>query len=155
MIGFETIGNATLICHDEEPILATDPWLSESAYFGSWTLTHVVPAEQLANIFACQYIWLSHGHPDHLDAASLNRLRDKTILLPDHVGKRIYDGLLEGGYDVHIIKDADWLQLSNHIKVMCLFDYNQDATLLVDIHGRLIVNFNDATARGWEKLSGM
>ncbi|SVB38071.1 uncharacterized protein METZ01_LOCUS190925 [marine metagenome] len=25
MIGFETIGNATIICHDGKPILATDP----------------------------------------------------------------------------------------------------------------------------------
>jgi hypothetical protein len=152
MIGFETIGNATLICHDEAPILATDPWLSGAAYFGSWTLAYAVPAEQMANVFACKYIWLSHGHPDHLDTASLHQLRDKTILLPDHVGQRIYDGLLASGYDVHIIKDGEWLELSKHIKVMCLADYNQDATLLVDINGRLIVNFNDAKARGWEKV---
>lgn len=152
MIGFETIGNATLICHDEAPILATDPWLSDTAYFGSWTLAHAVPAEQLANVFACKYIWLSHGHPDHLDAASLHQLCDKTILLPDHVGQRIYDGLLASGYDVHIVKDGEWLELSKHIRVMCLADYNQDATLLVDINGRLIVNFNDAKARGWEKV---
>ena len=36
MIGFETIGNATIICHDGGPVLATDPWLIGSAYFGSW-----------------------------------------------------------------------------------------------------------------------
>ena len=35
-LGFETIGNATLIAFDEGPVLATDPWISGSAYFGSW-----------------------------------------------------------------------------------------------------------------------
>jgi hypothetical protein len=35
MIGFETIGNATVIVHDDKPLLATDPWFEGSAYFGS------------------------------------------------------------------------------------------------------------------------
>ena len=25
--GFETIGNAVLICHDQRPVLVTDPWI--------------------------------------------------------------------------------------------------------------------------------
>ena len=33
--GFETIGNACLIFHDERPVLATDPWRIGPAYFGS------------------------------------------------------------------------------------------------------------------------
>ena len=32
-IGFETIGNATLIIHDSHPLLVTDPWITGSAYF--------------------------------------------------------------------------------------------------------------------------
>ncbi len=45
-LGFETIGNATLICHDGGPVLVTDPWLDGGAYFGSWTLSHEIPQEQ-------------------------------------------------------------------------------------------------------------
>jgi len=41
-LGFETIGNACLICHDNGPVFATDPWIKGSAYFGSWT-TALVP----------------------------------------------------------------------------------------------------------------
>ena len=26
-LGFETIGNATLICYDRTPVLVTDPWI--------------------------------------------------------------------------------------------------------------------------------
>ena len=37
MIGLSTIGNATLIAYDDNPILATDPWFGDEdpAYFGS------------------------------------------------------------------------------------------------------------------------
>ncbi len=88
-LGFETIGNATLVVHDREPVLATDPWIEGSAYFGSWGLSHPVPAAQADSILAAGAVWFSHGHPDHLNPASLPRFRDTRILLPDHVGGRI------------------------------------------------------------------
>ena len=34
-LGFETIGNATLICHDKIPVLITDSWIIGLAYFGT------------------------------------------------------------------------------------------------------------------------
>ena len=37
MIGFETIGNATVTVFDDIPILTTDPWIYGKPYFGSWT----------------------------------------------------------------------------------------------------------------------
>lgn len=152
MIGFETIGNATLICHDGRPVLTTDPWISGRAYFGSWGLTHEIPKEQLENILGSEYIWCSHGHPDHMDAESLDQLAGRKILLPDHVGGRIYNDLAERGYDVSILPDRKWVELSEHIKVLCISDYFQDAILLVDINGRLIVNLNDAADRGWGRF---
>jgi len=51
-LGFDTIGNATLIAYDDGPVLATDPWLAGDAYFGSWRLTHAIPDEQLEEILA-------------------------------------------------------------------------------------------------------
>jgi len=151
-LGFETIGNATLICHDCRPVLVTDPWIKGSAYFGSWGLSHQIPDEQLNSIENCEFVWISHGHPDHLSAESLKMLNKKKILIPDHVGGLIFRYLKEEGYDAHIIKDGVWTKLSDRIKVLCLCDYNQDATLLVDMHGRLIVNMNDGGALGWKSF---
>lgn len=142
--GFETIGNATLICHDRVPVLVTDPWLTGSAYFGSWTLSHEIPEEQMAAIKRSQFVWISHGHPDHLSPASLQLLKDKKILLPDHAGGKIFNYLRNHGYDVCTLKDRVWMTLSEHIKILNIADFNQDAVLLADINGRLIVNINDA-----------
>ena len=109
-LGFETIGNACIIAHDGGPVLATDPWLSGPAYFGSWILSHEVPAQQQQHVHQCRYLWISHGHPDHLSLPSLETLRDKKILLPDHHGGRVARDLRAMGFDVTVLKDGEWTQ---------------------------------------------
>jgi hypothetical protein len=149
MIGFETTGNATLIAHDGPPVLCTDPWIEGEAYFGSWTHRYGIPDEQRAAILACDHVWFSHGHPDHLNAGSLPYFKGRKILLPDHVGRRIENDLRAQGHDVHVLETNKWYRLSDHIKVLCLTDYNQDAVLLVDINGRLLLDLNDSSNRDW------
>lgn len=151
-VGFETIGNATLICHDRKPILVTDPWISGSPYFGSWTQSHEIPPQQMEAITSAKYAWVSHGHPDHLSLQGLRRLKFKTLLLPDHVGGRIAAFLRSQGYDVVPLKDRVWYQLSERVRVLCISDYNQDGILLVDINGRLVLDLNDASDRGWGRF---
>jgi hypothetical protein len=149
-LGFDTIGNATIICYDQRPMLVTDPWIVGDAYFGSWALSHAIPDEQLDAIRACPYVWFSHGHPDHLHPASLPLFRNKHILLPDHEGARIYQDLRRSGYQVSILNDQAWLALSDRIRIRCMSDYNQDAVLLIALDDCLLVNVNDAwELRGW------
>ena len=148
-LGFETIGNATVIIHDGGPVLATDPWIDGPAYFGSWTRSHAIPEEQRAAIRACPYLWLSHGHPDHLSGDSLDGLRQATLLLPDHVGGRIRKDLVEQGFRTRVLPCREWVQLSPRVHVACIADWNQDAVLLINVGGRLVVDLNDAGERGW------
>jgi len=152
MLGFETIGNATLIVYDGVPVLATDPWVNGDAYFGSWGLSHEIPPEQLSAIQACKYLWVSHGHPDHLNVASIAALSDKEILLADHRGGRIRGDLEGMGFKVRILPERTWVALSDHVKVMTLSDYNQDSILFVDVGGRLLVDLNDASDHGWGRF---
>lgn len=148
-LGFETIGNATVIAHDNGPVVITDPWLVGSAYFGSWGMSHEVPEEQMRNARRCPYVWISHGHPDHLSGDTLAQFKDKKLLVGDHIGGRIYKDLKEQGFDVHILADRKWTQLSPRIRIWCAVDYNQDSILLLDIGGKLVANLNDAGDRGW------
>jgi len=150
--GFETIGNATLICYDRRPILATDPWVKGSAYFGSWVLSHEVPAAQLEAVSRCPYVWFSHGHPDHLNGDSLDLFRDKQILVADHVGDRIRNDLTGEGFDVKVLPDRQWVNLTDRIRVLCIADYSQNSVLLVDMDGKLLVNLNDGIDRGWGRF---
>lgn len=152
-VGFETIGNATIIAYDETPVLATDPWIEGSAYFGSWRMSHVIPDEQMKAIKRCRFIWFSHGHPDHLNGDSVPLLKGQKILLPDHVGGRIRGDLEKEGYEVEVLPNKTWVRLSERVRVMCISDYYQDAVLLIDVNGRLLVNTNDAIDRGWGRFA--
>ena len=149
-LGFDTIGNATLLCYERgRPILATDPWTTGTPYFGSWSLSHEIPLEQQAAVRDALFVWISHGHPDHLSIDSLRPLKGKQLLLADHVGGRIHHELRRLGYRVTVLRDHVWTRLSNRIRVQTIADYNQDSILLVDLDGTLIVNLNDACECGW------
>jgi len=149
MIGFETIGNATLTVFDGAPVLSTDPWIDGKPYFGSWGHSHSIPSEQITNVINSKYIWLSHGHPDHIDSASYIHFKGSTILIPDHYGDRIYD-YFNTHFDCIKLKSNEWFQISENVKIKSFADWNQDASLLVDILGKdLLVNINDGGLLGW------
>src|SRR5712671_417560 len=90
-LGFETIGNATLVFYDDgRPVLATDPWLTGTCYYGSWGLERPLTTRECDAVSSAEHIWISHGHPDHLHPESLDLLtRDKPILLPNHYSSEI------------------------------------------------------------------
>ena len=149
MLGVSTTGNATLIAYDDKPILATDPWFGDEnpAYFGSWGLSHRIPPACKNDILNAEYIWFSHGHPDHLNGDSLQQIHGRHILLGDHVGGRIAHDLREQGFEVSILPDRQWVELSPRVRVFCISTMIQDSILLVDVNKRLFVNLNDAGSR--------
>jgi hypothetical protein len=111
-----------------------------------------IPAAPVEHIRQCRYVWLSHGHPDHANAASLELLSGKTFLVPDHAGHRMRRELTELGFQVTTLADRQWTPLSPRIRVMSVADYNQDGILLVDVAGHLLVDLNDAVERGWGRF---
>jgi len=149
MLGVSTTGNATLIAYDDKPILATDAWFGDNdpAYFGSWRLTHRIPPQCKRDILDAKYIWFSHGHPDHLNPDSLQQIRGKHILLADHVGGRIAHNLRAQGFEVTILPDRQWVDLSPRIRAFCITTMIQDSVLLLEVNKRLFVNLNDAGIR--------
>ena len=117
-LGFETIGNATITAFDSgKPVLSTDPWIFGQPYFGSWTHKYEIPKNQIDNVYSSKFIWLSHGHPDHLDVESLKLIKNSKILVPDHFGERIFNDLKHLGFNVSIIKSNSWIQLSENINI--------------------------------------
>ncbi len=140
MQSIATIGNATLIAYENFlPILSTDPWFGDEddAYFGSWTLSHEIPEKYKKDILNSRYLWFSHGHPDHLNPNSLKRFEGKKLLLPDHVGSRIYDDLKNKDFAIKVLPDRKWVDLTSNIRVMCITTIMQDSILLLSIGKKL------------------
>jgi len=149
MIGFETIGNATVTVFDEKPIISTDPWIFGNPYFGSWGHKYSIPSEQLDNIKNSKYLFLSHGHPDHIDPDSFELFKNKTLIVGDHYGDRIYNDL-KVKYDCIKLKSNSWFEVSKNIRIKSFADWNQDTSLIIEILKKdVILNLNDAKARGW------
>ena len=148
MLGFETIGNATCIVHDDRPVLTTDPWLGQAAYYGSWAPDHLIPQAQRDSIRRAPFHWFSHGHPDHLHVASLPELSSACLLLSDHVGSRISDDLRAAGYKLRVLRDRRWVPLSRRVSVFSMANRNQDSVLLIRVGDQLVINANDSPDYG-------
>ena len=68
-------------------------------------------AAQREALDAVGYVWLSHGHPDHLNMGSLHHFKGKQLLLPNHYGGRIKKDLDEVGFKTSVLRDREWVRL--------------------------------------------
>jgi len=146
MLGVQTIGNATLIAYDNVPILSTDPWMGGDhyAYFGSWHLPYDIPNNIKTDIIKSEYIWFSHGHPDHINHDSLNLFKNNKILVSEHFGARIYKDLKSENFNITILKDREWTNLSKNVSIMSITTNTQDSILLLRVNNDIFINLNDA-----------
>jgi len=146
MLGVQTIGNATLVAYDDAPILSTDPWMGGDhyAYFGSWRLPYNIPSNIREDILKSEYIWFSHGHPDHINHDSLHLFKKNKILVSEHFGSRIYNDLKSENFNISILKDREWINLSKKISVMSISTKSQDSILLLRVDNDIFINLNDA-----------
>lgn len=145
MLGALTIGNATLVAYDGDPIIATDP--------GSATRSQPIlavghsPTRSPPSVERISSTPSTFGSRTRIRITSTVKLASKKILLGDHVGGRLVHDLREMGFDVAILPDRKWVQLSPRIKVFCITTHIQDSILLVDVNGYLFVDLNDASDR--------
>ena len=132
------------------PVLATDPWLVGNCYFGSWALDHALTPEQISNVINSDYIWISHGHPDHLhhEFGRICSRKAGRCLLPDHFDPEIRDAMTEKGFAVTILPYRKWVDLRPGLSVMCLDNINQDSILIARLGDALVIDLNDLPFAG-------
>ncbi len=149
MIGFETIGNATATFFDDNPVLSTDPWIIGNPYFGSWAHKYKIPKTQLNNIINSKFIFLSHGHPDHIDPDSLDLFKQSVFLVADHYGDRIYNDLKKN-FNCIKLKSNTWFEISKNIRIKTFSDWNQDSSIIIEVlKSNIVFDLNDGNALGW------
>lgn len=147
---FETLGNASIqVCENGRPILITDPWLVGTCYFGSWALDHPMDERQIANATGSEYLWISHGHPDHLHHESLYLMKPgQKVLVPDHYHDEIAVSLRERGFEVTVLPYRKWVRLSPEVEVCCIDNINQDGVIIIRAGDALLININDSPIDG-------
>lgn len=84
LVKCEFLNHACLYFETEDLRFATDPWLVGSAFQNGWWLTKSSPNDVFEKLNKCDFIYISHNHPDHLHAETLAHVRsDMTFFVPN------------------------------------------------------------------------
>ena len=60
---------------------ATDPWALGPAFGTGWWLTNNTQKNWINELNSCNFIYLSHNHPDHMHALTLSFIRKDMCFL--------------------------------------------------------------------------
>lgn len=78
------LNHACLIVETEDLKFATDPWLIGPAFSNGWWLSRESPLDAFEELNSCDFVFISHNHPDHLHAETLRQVRaDMIFITPD------------------------------------------------------------------------
>jgi len=75
------INHACLIIKMGDITFATDPWIHDSAFCNGWWLADPSPIDSFEALNDCDFIYISHNHPDHLHPQSLKKIRNDMPIL--------------------------------------------------------------------------
>jgi len=132
--------------------ILTDPWVNP-AYFASWFPFPDNSHLDWESLGDTDYLYVSHLHRDHFDAAHLSRFVNKraTVLLPEYPTSELEDELRELGF-TRFLKtvSGEVHELDGGLKIMIQALTSPtdgpigDSSLWVEYEGVRLLNQNDA-----------
>jgi CMP-N-acetylneuraminate monooxygenase len=134
------INHACLIFKMGEITFATDPWIIGSAFCNGWWLAKSSSVDAFEELNKCDFIYISHNHPDHLHPESLDLIRkDMPILTAGFESQSTIEYLQHLGFSNVTLMDFS-SSLIDHkreirLSVLKSGDFRDDSGLLVQ-HGK-------------------
>ena len=134
------INHACLIIKMGDITFATDPWVYGSAFCNGWWLAKSSPSDAFEALNKCDFIYISHNHPDHLHPESLHEVRkDMPILTADFNSGSTKDYLHKLGFMNVIAMDfvSSLIDPESEIQLSVLKsgDFRDDSGLFIQ-HGK-------------------
>lgn len=135
------IGHASILIESRGIRILSDPWWRGPCFGAQWWN---YPAPQPAPVErGIDYIYISHGHHDHLHPGTLKTLnRDAKVLISKNID--IGDSIRELGFEVVAIGDEEEYSLPSGIKLRLMETHAADTLLAVSDGDSVCVNLNDA-----------
>ena len=95
-VNIRFFNHAFLIVESDNIKFATDPWALGPAFNTGWWLKNKTKLDWVEELNSCDYIYISHNHPDHLHKQTLSYVRkDMNFIAPefntDSVGRYLED----------------------------------------------------------------
>ncbi|MDG4829578.1 Rieske 2Fe-2S domain-containing protein [Solwaraspora sp. WMMD1047] len=145
-------GHASMRIDTAAGSILCDPWVNP-AYFASWFPFPDNSELDWESLGQVDYLYVSHLHRDHFDAAHLKRFISKqaTVLLPEYPTSELEDELRELGFRSFLrTRSNEVVELDGGLKVMIQALTSPtdgpigDSSLWVEHDGVRLLNQNDA-----------
>ena len=161
----EFINHASLIIKTEFLSIVTDPWIIGSAFSTGWFLQNKTKKSSIEQILNCDFVFISHSHPDHLNPNSLlwlkNKNWDPVFIVPKFKKKDFTKDLLFSiGFRKFIElankEKCELIKGSNfHIQMIQDLSDRNDSGLLISYKNKKIVNLVDIPSPDIEGLNNI
>lgn len=132
------LNHACLIISSGDFKVATDPWILGPAFCNGWWLAHPSPEDSFEQLNACDLMYISHNHPDHLHPESLSHIRkDMPILTANfqsgstarYMRSLGFQNILTADFDKSLVDAQKEISLS----ILKSGDFRDDSGLLIEI----------------------
>lgn len=138
------IGHAAALVETRGISILSDPWWKGPCFGAQWWVhpkPYLVPVEERA----VDYIYISHGHHDHLHGGTLKTLPRSAVIL---VSKELQLGtmLRDLGFSVIEISGDEEVSIGPRKDVRCriIRTHGDDSLIAIDDGERVCININDA-----------
>lgn len=154
-ISLQYIYSACVKTYTPDLSILHDPWFTDGAYDGSWFQWPKVD-NPVSACGDCDYIYISHIHPDHYDPIFLKKYMvhygEKTLIISDHKPNILANKLTNDGFKFKIVSANSPLHVgatsviilphivagSNNIDSALILEYRDSSFVL-----NTLVNLND------------
>jgi len=138
------IGHASILIETRGLRIISDPWWLGPCFGAQWwnyPPPYLDPVQTKLD-----YIYISHGHNDHLHPSTLKSLKslnpNVSILVSKNVG--IADTIRKLGFNVITIEDDEEYLVAEDVKVRIVETCSSDTLFSIDDGKNICVNLNDA-----------
>lgn len=135
------IGHASILIQTQGLRILSDPWWRGPCFGAQWwtyPLPDLSPLKQKVD-----YIYISHGHHDHLHPGTLRTLnKDAKVLVSRNID--IAEPIRELGFEVITLGDDEEFSLSPNVRCRIIETYCADTLFVVSDGTSVCVNLNDA-----------
>lgn len=135
------IGHASILIESQGIRILSDPWWRGPCFGAQWwnyPKPDLSPLEQ-----GVDYIYVSHGHHDHLHPGTLRTLnKNAKVLVSKNID--IGDPIRELGFEVIALGDNEEYSLAAGVKCRLMETHSADTLLAVSDGSHVCLNLNDA-----------
>lgn len=137
------LNHSCLLVESPQVRMLCDPWFEGSAFNDGWRLL-AEHSHRLGDI-DCDYIWLSHEHPDHFSIPTLRQLDSpRRFIYQKTRDNKVRQYLLDNGHDCVEMDEATPQVFGDIRKTIYVSDGYDSASVIEFPDGSTFLNANDA-----------